>query len=283
MQLVSREAGLEAFLADRPERLAETVDHRGRRRVVVEAPGAPVVGELAEVQIVAPHFGPAPADDGVGPRVVGDRRQPRRTAQTLLGPCGRDVDVPAVDGDLAPAQGHHAVRDQERAVVVGRPCEVGERLEYPGRGLAVNDRDQLRLSSFQRSLDGGWIDQSPPLAAHHGDLGATPLGDLDQQQAEAPALGDDHPVARLDQRGERRFETCAPRAGHGEGARVGGLECKAREVHDVVHDRGELRVELAQERRRHRAQDARVGHGRTRAQEDPRTGEEIAGGHAREL
>src|SRR5439155_27119650 len=60
VQLVSREAGLEAFLADRPERLAETVDHRGRPGVGFEAPVAPVSGELAGSPLVAPHFGPAP-------------------------------------------------------------------------------------------------------------------------------------------------------------------------------------------------------------------------------
>src|SRR2546430_4220060 len=103
---------------------------------MVEARGAPVVGELTEVEVVPLPLGPPARDDGLGPCVVGDRRQPRRAAQTLLGPGDRDVDVPAVDGDLAPAERHDAVGDQERSVSVSQLRDLGERLQGAGRGLA---------------------------------------------------------------------------------------------------------------------------------------------------
>ena len=158
--------------------------------------------------------------------------------------------------------------------------DLGERLQGAGRGLAVDDRDQLGPPGPERALDGVGVDQPPPFAAHRDHFGAAPLRDLDQQQAEATELGDDHPVAGLDQRGERRLEAGSAGTGHGKRARVGGLEREPRELHDLVHDLRELRVELTQERCRHRAQHARVRHGRPGAQEDARTGKEIAGGHA---
>src|SRR5262249_18012385 len=96
MQTMAREARGETFLVHSPERLAQPVHHRGRRRVVVEAGRAPVVGELTQIEIVAAHLGTAPADDCFGPRVIRDRSQSRRAAQALLSPRGRDVDVPAV-------------------------------------------------------------------------------------------------------------------------------------------------------------------------------------------
>ena len=76
VQTMTREAGLESFLAHDPQGLAQAVDHGRGRRVVVEARGTPVVGELAEVEVVAADLGTARADQRLGARVVRHRRQP---------------------------------------------------------------------------------------------------------------------------------------------------------------------------------------------------------------
>ena len=54
------------------------------------------------------------------------------------------------------------------------------------------------------------------------------------------------------------------------------LEGEARQRHHLVHDHRELGIELAEERRGHGAQHARVGHGRPGTEQDARSGEEIA-------
>src|SRR5262247_3859264 len=46
------------------------------------------------------------------------------------------------------------------------PRDVGERLQDPGRRLAVDHGDQLRPGGFQRGLDRVEIDQPPPLTTH---------------------------------------------------------------------------------------------------------------------
>src|SRR4029453_11729806 len=103
METMAREARVEAFLVDHAERLAESVHHRGRRRVVVEARGAPVVRELTEIEVVAARLARARATDGLGARVVGHGRHARRTAETLLAARRRDVERPPIDRDLGAA------------------------------------------------------------------------------------------------------------------------------------------------------------------------------------
>src|SRR5207244_2775062 len=97
VQTMAGEAGREPFFAHRAQRLAQAVHHRGRGGVMVEAGRAPVVRELAEVEIVAADPGPAFSDDALGPRVERHRRQPRGAAQALLGAGGRDVEGPPGD------------------------------------------------------------------------------------------------------------------------------------------------------------------------------------------
>ena len=154
-------------------------------------------------------------------------------------------------------------------MLVGQARDLLEWLEHAGRRLPVDERNDLGGPSRERRGDRVRLDDPPPLAAHGDDLGTAPLGDLDHQEPEAAALGHDDPIAGLDQRDDRGLQAGAPRARHRERALVRGLEREARELDDLAHDRRELRVELAEERRRHRAQHARIGHRGPGTEEDP--------------
>src|SRR5204862_83419 len=83
---------------------------------------------------------------------------------------------------------------QQRAVLVGHAGDRVERLQHAGGGLTVHDGHQLGGRPAQ--LGGDWIglEHATPGTTHGGDHGAAALGDLDEQQSEAPALADDHTV-----------------------------------------------------------------------------------------
>jgi hypothetical protein len=153
-------------------------------------------------------------------------------------------------------------------VGAGEPGDLRQRLEDTGGGLAVDQRDQACAPAGQRPGDGVGLDGAPPLRADRHHLGAAALGNLDEEQAEAPALPHQHALARLHERDDGGLEPRAPGARHREGARVVRLEGEAREGHHLVHDRREGGVELAQQRRGHGAQHTRVGHGGPRPHED---------------
>ena len=278
VEAVAGEPGFEPLLPDGAQGLAQPVHHRGRRRVMVEAGRAPVLGDLAEVEVVTPDWAKPRRDHGLGAGVVGERREPGGTAQALLGPRDGDVDVPAVDGDLAAAQGHHAVGDEERSVGVGDARDLLEGLQHARRRLAVDHGHQLGASAGDRGRDRLGLDDPAPLAAHGDDLGPAALGDLDQEPAEAPALAHHHPVPRLDERDEGGLEPGPPRARDRERPRVRRLEHEARQLRDLAHDRGELGIELAEQRRGHRPQDARIGHRRAGPEQDARQGQHVADG-----
>ena len=277
MQPMSGEAPLEPLLVERAQRGAQAVHHGRRRRVVVEPRGAPVPGELGQIEVVAPDPGRARGQHSLGPVVVRQRRQTRGTAQALLRAGDRHVDLPAVHGDLRAAERHDGVGEQQRLVTSAEARDVLQRLQHAGGGLTVDERDEPSAASLQRGLYRLRLDDASPLGLHRHDLGAAAFGDLDQQQAEAPALTDDDALARLHQRDDRGFQARAPRARHRERPLVPRLEREAAEGHDLVHDRGELGIELAEERGGHRAQHARVGRAGAGPEQDARAGDRLIG------
>jgi hypothetical protein len=134
-------------------------------------------------------------------------------------------------------------------VGVGQARDVRERLQHARRGLAVDGGDQLGAPPPEGRLDGLRLDDAAPLSAHGNHLGAAALGDLDEEQAEAAALCHHHAITGLHDGGDGRLQPRAPRARHRERPRVLRLEHGARQGHHLVHDGGELGVELAEERR----------------------------------
>jgi hypothetical protein len=157
-------------------------------------------------------------------------------------------------------------------VLAGESGDVLEGLEHARRCLTVDHRHQPGATTRERRGDPLGCDHPAPLLAHRDDLGAAALGDLDQQQAEAPALAHDHAITWLDQRGDGRLQPGPAGAGDGKRARVVRLEGEAAQLHHLGHDRGELGVEVAQQRRRHRAQHAWVGHGRPGTEQEAGAG-----------
>src|SRR5262249_40642957 len=132
----------------------------------------------------------------------------------------------------------------------------------------------------ERLRDPVGLDDAAPRLPHRDDLGSATLGELDEEEPEAPALADDDAIARLHQGGDRGFEPSAPGARDREREFILRLEDKARERHHLAHHRGELGIELAEEPSRHGAQDTRVGRGRPGAEENPGAWQEIAGHEA---
>ena len=100
-------------------------------------------------------------------------------------------------------------------------------------------------------------------------LAARAFGDLAQEMAEATEHGDQHPVARRDQRDQNRLDSGPRGAVDQERPAIGGLEQPPQERHGFVHVGGEGRVELAQQRHGHGAQHAGIGVDRPRAQQKP--------------
>ena len=78
---------------------------------------------------------------------------------------------------------------------------VGFTIELTTPACPVKDqmRDQARAASPEGLSDPVGLDHPTPLLVHDNDVGATALGDLDQEQAEPPALAHHHAVSRLHQ------------------------------------------------------------------------------------
>jgi len=139
--------------------------------------------------------------------------------------------------------------------------------------LAVHDGEHLRRRLAKRRLDRDGVERLSPLRADHADVGVAAPRKVLEQEAEATA--DHHAISGLHQRHHRRLEPRAPGAGDRERARARGLQHQARERHHLVHDRGKLRVELTEQRRRHGAQYPGIGHARPGPEEDARRGKRI--------
>ena len=104
------------------------------------------------------------------------------------------------------------------------PSDLVERLQHPGRGLAVDDRHDLWGLALESVGDGAGVDDAPPFGRHLSDAPAVPSGEVDEEIPEPAAVGHEDAVAGLDQRGDRRFHAGASGPRDGEGAGVGGLK-----------------------------------------------------------
>ena len=109
------EAGLQPLHQAGAQGLTKAENHRGRRRVVIEAIGAPVALELDEVEVVAADLRPAASEHRFGPGIVGDGSEPGGTGEAFLRPRHDDVGIPAVRGHLAAAQRDHGRDSPSRA------------------------------------------------------------------------------------------------------------------------------------------------------------------------
>ncbi len=121
------------------------------------------------------------------------------------------------------------------------------------QGLAnLIRREDLAPGAFDR------LDDTTVPASHLGDA-----------RAEVPVHADEHRVAGLDDRRDRRLHTCGPGARDRQSQTVRGLKRVPQQLLRAVHQDQEVRVEVAEQRRRHRGRHAGVDHVRSRAEEDP--------------
>ena len=253
---VAREAGLQPLLQHDRQRLVQGVEHVDRGGVVVERAPRPSTRDHREVEVPALHLRLARVAASRRARRERDRRQARRAGEALLRPAVRRVDAPAVDLHAARRRGGHAVEQEQRAASWRSSPSPSTRLVGAGRGLGVDDRDDLGLTA-------GGVDHAAP-ARRPGPTAPRPsrrsaphrAATSDHARAEHAVDADEHLVARLDEVDERRLH--AGRAGAADGERdlffvrntARSLPCISSMM---LEEHG---VEVAEERRRHGAQDA---------------------------
>src|SRR5437588_1865817 len=274
--MVAPEPGVGAFLGHQPQGFPQRVGHARRQRVVIQPLRAPVALQLAQVEVVGGHGGAASGDRPLHPVVVRNRRHAGRASQALLRAGGAEVDPPVVDAHRHAAQRHDGIDDQKRVMRAADPSDVLERLQHPGRGLAVDDRHDLGGFALEGVADGAGVDDAPPLGRHLSDARAVPSGEVDEEIPEPAAVGDEDAVAGFDQRGDRRFHAGASGPRDGEGPGVGSLKRFPAQGRDLLHDRGEGGVELAQHGSGEGAQDPGIRVGGPGAAEQPGRRIEIA-------
>jgi hypothetical protein len=116
----------------------------------------------------------------------------------------------------------------------------------------VDERGQHRLVPLDRFEELVRVDDATPrrLDGVHGRAGSS--GDLGETTAEHAVHADDDGVTRFDEVDDDRLQPGAAGPRHREGHLVAGAEDRAELVGDLVEHRGELRVEVAEQRRRHR-------------------------------
>ena len=134
-----------------------------------------------------------------------------------------------------------------------------DRLMYPGRGLRMNDRDQLRfLRRLERRRDLRRLDDPAPCRLDLVNLGALALRHFRQPRSERAVDADHDFVAVFDQIRHHGFHPRGTSAGDRERDFVLGAEDEAKQSLDVVHHLHEVRIEMADHRRRHRLHHARM-------------------------
>ena len=133
----------------------------------------------------------------------------------------------------------------------------------------MSQGDDFGAEFLDRVLDRLGREHRAPFRLDGSHLAARAFGDLAQEMAEATEHGDQHPVARRDQRDQDRLDPGPRGAVDQERPVIGGLKQPPQERHGFVHVGGEGRVELAQQRHGHGAQHAGIGVDRPRAQQKP--------------
>ena len=116
------EARFEAFFEHEPQRFVQRVGHVDRRRVVVDAVAAPVVGDQRDIEIPAPHLFACASRIFSTARSLNDTgARPGGQLEALLRAGVDGVDLPLVDFDRDAAERRHRVEDQHRARRRARP------------------------------------------------------------------------------------------------------------------------------------------------------------------
>src|SRR5579863_2981296 len=107
---MAREALLDTLIEDRRQRLAQRVERRDGRGVMILAVVV-IAREQFQIQIPDGIGVSAGVEPLHGARRYGERRQSRRTAQSFLGATVSDVDSRGVDADRNGNERRDAIRE----------------------------------------------------------------------------------------------------------------------------------------------------------------------------
>ena len=195
-------------------------------------------------------------------------------------PGAQHVDAPLVHAHVHAPDGRGRIHVEQRIVLAAGGADLGERLRHGGGRVPVHQRDQRRTMLAQGGDDALGLEHPAPLRLDDPHLRLAAARDLAQQVAEAPEDRHQHPVPRREDRDHGCLDRGPGGAVHEEGPPVAGAKHLPVEGHHVVHVAGQHRIELAQQRHRHRPQHPGVGLDRTRAHEQARRRVQLVGGFA---
>ena len=262
---------LQPFLNDDPQRLVERVVHRDRRRMMVQPVRPPVLFDQRNVEVPRAALRFALANRLHRALAERHRRQPGRRADSLLRAAVTRVDSPLVNLDRHARERRHRVDRDHRAVPMRQLGDFLDRLMYPRRRLGMNDRDQLRIfRRLQRRRDLRRLDDRSPFRLDLVNLRAEPRRNFRHPRAERAVDADHDLVAVFDQIRHHGFHPRRTGAGDGKRDLVAGAEHDAQQPLDIFHHLQEIRIEMPDDRRRHRFHHARIDVGRPRTEQNPR-------------
>ena len=286
------DASVDAFFQHDACAFAGGIEHARRLGVVVEPPRRPVVHQHREVEIVrlddrtialddAGRLDPllhmlAVIDDSRDALVERDRRDAGRTGEAFLQASRGAVDLPGVHLERVAGERRGAVGVEDHVVPTADRPDRLERLQHRRRGVALADRQHFRPVLHNRGLDLLGREHAAPGGLDGRDVGTGAPRDLGLEVAEAAEDGDQHLVARRQDRVHAGLDAGARGAVDHQRPVVGGTEHSTVKCHHLVHVFGELRIELALDRHRHGAQHARVEVDGTGAHQQAWLGLELA-------
>src|SRR5688572_2423734 len=148
---VPRKPLLPALLGDVREALVERVEERDRRGGGSLVPQV-VFLVVEEVKVVAPVGNPLRALHGAV--ADGEDREPRGEAEALLAAGEDDIQAEVVDRDVDHGHGGHRIDGEEHVrVLLHDRSDLRQGVHDAGRGLVVDDRDDVVLPRRERRLD----------------------------------------------------------------------------------------------------------------------------------
>ena len=275
---MARPPSFQPFLQHEPQRFPQGVDARHRCGVVEGAfPGAvrlaPVLKQRIEIEVPGGRLRAPPPHRRERPRAERHGAEPGRGPDALLRAGASRVDSPLIDFYRHATQRRHAVDRDERPVAVRDLGDLGHRLPGAGRGLGVDQRDQLGGLFLQLRLEALRSDHLPQRGLDDPDRRAGTRRHLGQALAEKADHADDALVPRLQQVEQDGLEPAAAGGRHRDGVVVRRAEYLPQHRHRLVHDLQKVRVEMADQRRGEGPADARVDVGGARAEKRPLGGE----------
>ena len=269
--LVPAPAVFQTFRQHQTQGLVQRVIHADRRGVVIHPFLSPIRRQQIHIEIPALDLRFAPGGDLQRTRTQRHRRQTGRTAQTFLGAAVNGVHGPLVNPHGAAAERRDRVEQEQRARLVREPGNLLHRRQRAGGRFGVNDGDKFRPGNlFQGGGDLFRLDDVAPRGFDPDDPGATAFRHVAHPRAEHAVDADDDFIPGFNQIDETKFHAGAAGPADGKGQFILSEENLPQHGLDLLHQVHERRVEVADDRSRHRLQNGRRDIARSRAHQASR-------------